>query len=150
LNWGAQNWTQYSRWGLTRAEQRGRRTSLDLLATLLLMHPRIPLAFLATRAHWWLMVIFSSTSTLISLSTELLCSRSALSLYWCMGLFLPRCRTLHHDGKCQKSILGIRFLSPMYNMLQKLPTPALYSPSRPTTKHLLPRPVRFKTQNQGK
>jgi len=34
LNWGAQNWTQYSRWGLTRAEQRGRRNSLDLPVTL--------------------------------------------------------------------------------------------------------------------
>ena len=30
-----------------------------------------------------------------SLSTGLLSSRSAPSLYWCMGLFLPRCRTLH-------------------------------------------------------
>jgi len=34
LSWGAQNWTQYSRWGLTRAEWRG-WSSLDLLATLL-------------------------------------------------------------------------------------------------------------------
>jgi len=41
LKWGAQNWTQHCRWGLTRAEQRGRRTSLALLPTLLLMHPRI-------------------------------------------------------------------------------------------------------------
>ena len=32
--------------------QRGRRTSLDLLTTLLLMHPRIPLAFWATGSHW--------------------------------------------------------------------------------------------------
>ncbi|KAK4824609.1 LOW QUALITY PROTEIN: hypothetical protein QYF61_016878 [Mycteria americana] len=32
---------QYSRWGLTRAEQRGRISSLDLLATLLLMQPRV-------------------------------------------------------------------------------------------------------------
>ncbi|PKU38778.1 rna-directed dna polymerase from mobile element jockey-like [Limosa lapponica baueri] len=32
LNWGAQNWTHYSRCGLTRAEWRGRITSLDLLA----------------------------------------------------------------------------------------------------------------------
>ena len=29
-----QNWTQDSKWGLMRAEQRGRITSLDLLATL--------------------------------------------------------------------------------------------------------------------
>ena len=34
---GLQNWTQHSRWGLMRAEQRGRITSLDLLVTLLLM-----------------------------------------------------------------------------------------------------------------
>lgn len=34
---------------LTRIEQRGRISSLDLLAVLFLMHPRIPWAFLATR-----------------------------------------------------------------------------------------------------
>ncbi|KAK4826971.1 hypothetical protein QYF61_012912 [Mycteria americana] len=32
---------QYSKWGLTRAEQRGQITSLDLLATLLLMQPMV-------------------------------------------------------------------------------------------------------------
>lgn len=32
--WGAQNWTPNSRGGLTRAEQRGRTTPLDFLATL--------------------------------------------------------------------------------------------------------------------
>jgi len=42
---------QYSRWGLTQAEERGKRTSLNLLATLFLMHPRVPLAFLARRTH---------------------------------------------------------------------------------------------------
>jgi len=36
---GLQSWMQDSRWGLTRAEQRGRITSLDLLAMLLLMQP---------------------------------------------------------------------------------------------------------------
>ena len=50
----------------------GRRTSLDLLATLLLMHPRMPLAFLAARAHCWLMVNLSSTRTPRSLSAQLL------------------------------------------------------------------------------
>jgi len=53
------------------------RTSLNLLATLFLMHPRMPLAFLATRAHCWLMVNLSSTRTPRSLSAELLSSRSA-------------------------------------------------------------------------
>jgi len=38
VNWGAQNWTQYSRYGLSRTKQRGRITSLRLLATLFLMH----------------------------------------------------------------------------------------------------------------
>jgi len=36
---------QYARWGLTRAEWRGRITSLDLLAVLLLMQPRMWLVF---------------------------------------------------------------------------------------------------------
>jgi len=51
LNWGAQNWTQCSRCGLKGAEQRGRITFLDLLAMLCALHPRVPLALLATRAH---------------------------------------------------------------------------------------------------
>jgi len=55
----------------------------------------MPLAFLASRAHCWLMVNLSSTRTPRSLSSELLSSRSTPSLYWCIGLFLPRCRTLH-------------------------------------------------------
>jgi len=44
------------------------------------MHPRIPLAFLAARAHCWLMVNLSPTRTPRSLSAELLSSRSAPSL----------------------------------------------------------------------
>ena len=61
LNWGAENWTEYSGCGLTSAEQRGRIISLDLLAMLFLMHPRTLLAFLATRAHCWLMADLLST-----------------------------------------------------------------------------------------
>jgi len=41
------------------------------------MHPRIPLAFLAARAHCWLMVNLLSIRTPRSLSVELLSSRSA-------------------------------------------------------------------------
>jgi len=55
LCWGLQSWTQDCRWGLTRAEQRGRIPSLALLATLLLMQPRVWLAFWAASARWWLM-----------------------------------------------------------------------------------------------
>ena len=61
--WGLHIWTQYSRWGLTSAEQKGRITSLHLLATLLLMQPRIQLAFWTARAHRWLMSNLPSTST---------------------------------------------------------------------------------------
>jgi len=39
------------------------------------MHPRIPLAFLAARAHYWLMVNLSSTRTPRSLSAEYANSR---------------------------------------------------------------------------
>ena len=78
------------------------------------MHPRMPLAFLAARAHCWLMVNLSSTSTPRSLSTELLSSRSTPSLYWCMGLFLPRCRTLHLP-----LLNFIRFLSAQLSSLSR-------------------------------
>ena len=37
LCWGPHTWTQSSRWGLTRAKQRGTITSLSLLASPLLM-----------------------------------------------------------------------------------------------------------------
>jgi len=59
------------------------------------VHPRLPLAFLETRAHCWIMVNLSSTRTPRSLSTELLSRRSAPILYSYMRLCLPRCRTLH-------------------------------------------------------
>ena len=41
----------YSRWGLVRAEQRGKITSLILLATPLLVQPTIQLVFWATSTH---------------------------------------------------------------------------------------------------
>lgn len=89
------NWTQYSRWGLTKAQERGRTTSLDLLAMLFLMHPGTPFVFLATKAHCcWLMDNLSIRIPR-SLSSELLSSRSVPSQYWFLGLFLPMCRALH-------------------------------------------------------
>lgn len=49
--WGLQNWMQYSRWWLMRAEKKVRITSLDLMVTLLFMQTRIQLAFCTARAH---------------------------------------------------------------------------------------------------
>lgn len=88
-----QSWTHCS--SLTGAVYRGRITSLDLLAILCLMQLRIPLAFLAARAHCLLM------SRVVSppLCPHVLCCRAAFqlggpSMSWCLCLFLPRCRTL--------------------------------------------------------
>lgn len=55
FRWGAEAWTQHSRYGLSSAEQRGRILSLDLLATSFLIQPELLLAFFASRAHCWLM-----------------------------------------------------------------------------------------------
>ena len=68
---------------------------LDLLAMFLLMHPRISFDFLATRAHCWLMANLLSIRTPRSFSAEIFSSRSTLSLYWYMWLFLSRCGILH-------------------------------------------------------
>ena len=73
---------------LIRTEERGRTGSLDLLTTLLL-HPRKPWAFSATR-H-----VTGSQRTFMSFSAKLLYSQEAPSMYWCLGLFRPCCRTLH-------------------------------------------------------
>ena len=54
-----------SRCGPTKAEQRGRRNSVDLLDTLILMLPRISSVFLATRVHCWLMAGLLSTETVL-------------------------------------------------------------------------------------
>ena len=53
------------------------------------MHPRIPLAFLAARAHCWLMVNLSSTRTPRSLSAELLSSRSVPACTGAWGCSSP-------------------------------------------------------------
>ena len=73
LYWGAQHWTQHSRYGLTSTEQRGRITSLDLLAILHLMLATVPLTF-ATGAHFWLAFNLVTTRTPESFSAKLLSS----------------------------------------------------------------------------
>jgi len=45
LYWRPQAWTQYSTWGQRRPEQRRTITSLTLLASPLLMQPRMLLVF---------------------------------------------------------------------------------------------------------
>lgn len=68
---GAQNFTQYSRWGSTNDEYSETITSFSWLAILCLMHLRICLVLLDTRAHCWLILSLQSTKTPISLSAGL-------------------------------------------------------------------------------
>ena len=81
LCWELQRWMQDSTWGLTRAEQRDRITSLYLLAMLLLMQPRIQLTFWTASTHCWVMSSFSSTSPPKSFLSGLLSTPSSPSLY---------------------------------------------------------------------
>lgn len=63
LLWGPQTWTEHSKRGLTRAEQKVRISSLDLLITNLLAQPRIWIWFWATRVRCQVMLNFSPTNT---------------------------------------------------------------------------------------
>jgi len=91
---GAQNWTQYCRWGPTRAEQRGRITSLNLLVVILLMQPRVQLAFWAASTHCQLTLSLSSTGTPKSFFSEMLSSHYLSNTYLCLELPQLRCKTL--------------------------------------------------------
>ena len=81
--------------GSHKAEQMGRIPSLDLLALLLLMQPRIRLAVWAVNAQCQVMLNLLSTSTPKSSFSGLLSIHSPPSLYLCLGLPQPMCRTLH-------------------------------------------------------
>jgi len=61
-------------------------TSLDLLATLLLIQPRIQLAFWAVNAHCQVMLSFLSTNSPKSFFAGLLSILSLPSLCLCLGL----------------------------------------------------------------
>jgi len=72
----------------------GRITCLALLATLFVTHPWVPLAFLATWAHLWLMASLLPTRTPRSFSAQLLCGSSA-RLVLMHAVTPPSCRTVH-------------------------------------------------------
>lgn len=64
LCWRAQNWTQYSRCGLTSAEERGRITSLSLLITLWMQPGRLLAPQLWPVKHCFLLFLLLSASLL--------------------------------------------------------------------------------------
>ena len=94
LCWRLQSWMQDSRWGLTRAEQRNRITSLVLLAMLLLMQLRIQLAFWAVNVYCQVTLSFSSTGMSKYFFSGLFSIHSSHSLYLFLYLynfvFIPR------------------------------------------------------------
>jgi len=63
----------------------GKITSLNLLAPLFLMHLRTSLAFLATRADCWFMVILLSTMTPTTASAEF--QIDCLPIFHCLFLY---------------------------------------------------------------
>lgn len=79
---------------LSKAEQRGAITCLNLQAILCLGQPRGLVATLAIMAHCWL-VNFVSSRTPRAFSGRCF-ALSAPGLSWCLRLFLAKSRTLHY------------------------------------------------------
>ena len=96
LNGGAQNHTQYPRWGHTRAKSNGVITSFDQLVVLCFMPPRMQFPLLAVREGCWLFEppVNQHPQTPFAGLLSSHCSRS-LPLY--LALFHPSCRILHLD-----------------------------------------------------
>ena len=94
LCWGVRSWTEDSRWGLTRAEQRGR------IPPPLTCWPR---CFWCSPGYGWLSGLQAHTAGSYSVyyppeprsPSPLLSTHSTPSLYPCLGLSRPRCSTLH-------------------------------------------------------
>lgn len=80
---------------LSKAEQRGAITCLNLQANLCLGQPRGLVATLAIMAHCWFMVNFMSSWTPRAFSGRCFAS-SVPGLSWCLRLLLANSRTLHY------------------------------------------------------
>lgn len=96
LKWGERNWTVCSRCGLTGAEQSRKITAFHLLpAIVLLIHPRMLLAFIAARIQGWLIFSLPSAKTPSAFSAEQLPTQLVPSWCYCLGLFHPCFRAWH-------------------------------------------------------
>ena len=83
---GSQNWVQYSRCGLTNAEQRGRITSVEVTAVLL---PRIKLAFITARMQYLPKSGLSPKSLEVILQSSFLSSQTSHCFCCITSFFLP-------------------------------------------------------------
>jgi len=88
LYYKAQNCTQYSGWGCTNAEYTGRTNAFDHLAMVYAAASWLPGH--AAGSCW-----ASCHEHSQILSAELLSNHSSLSLWLCLALLHPRCRTGH-------------------------------------------------------
>lgn len=79
------------------AEQRGTIPSLTLPVMLLLIKPRIQLAFWTASMHCWFMLSYSFTNIPKTFSSSLLSIHSLPRLCLCLGLLQPRCGALQSD-----------------------------------------------------
>lgn len=93
------NWTQCSSCGLTSDEWRGRITSLDLWAALLLMKLSVCLAIFTARTCCWLLGTLLATRTIRSFSPRWLSSQTQVVLASYQGGMDRRCRGL---GRAQR------------------------------------------------
>lgn len=98
-------------------------TYFDLLATLLSMEPRILLAFWAESTHYWIMLSFTITNMPKSFSSGMPSIHSLPSLYLCLGLSWPMCRTL-----CLALLNFMRFTSAHHSCLSRHPFPPVCWP----------------------
>lgn len=105
---------------------KGRFTSLALLVVLLLMQPRMQLAFWAVSTHWQPVPSYASTSTPKSFFAGLLSNNSLPSLYLCLGLSWPCCRTTQlafaqsHLPGLHKPLWRASFLSRLWTAAHSL------------------------------
>lgn len=111
---GFLRWTQHSICGLTSAESRGRITSSPQDAIGLLCHEGTLLAYVQLVFHKEIQIFFCQAAS----------QSVSSSLYWCLGWFFLRGRTLHFP-----LMNFMRFLSLYFSSLPKLLWMAALPPS---------------------
>lgn len=71
-------------------------------------------AGLATNAAWEAVGSYSVSTRISRVFSIMLLSRWSIpSMYWCLGLFLPKCRTLHFSLRNCRRLPPAWFLSPL-------------------------------------
>jgi len=128
LHWGLHIWMHYSRWGLTSAEQRGRITSLELLATLLPTQTQDTVGFLGCEGTLLAHVQLPCTSISKSFSARL-----------CSVSFIPQLVLIAGNATTQVQDLTLGFVEPHEALLCPLFEPVWISAWPPIPQVFQPR-----------